>query len=70
MVLIMNGLLMVAASLLGLVQPLWFSSVSLVLSNITIGIGAYQLMRMFNVGRGQRDSLREEAIRRAIESTN
>ena len=70
LLLIVNGSMVVAGALLGLIQPLWFSSLVLVLSNVTIGIGAFQLMKFFRFGRSQRDALRDEAIRRAIESTN
>ena len=68
---IASSLLTVAAAILGWIQPLWFASILLVLSNITIGLSAFHILRHspYWKGSGTR-SLREEAIRRAIEHKN
>ncbi len=69
--LIANGVAIITGAILGWIQPLWFSSIVLVLSNFTIGLAAVYL---FQVGsrwkQSSRDKLREEAIKRVIESKN
>ena len=69
--LIANGVAIIIGAILGWIQPLWFSSTVLVLSNFSIGLAAVYL---FQVGskwkQSSRDRLREEAIKRVIESKN
>lgn len=68
---IASSLLVVTACILGWIRPLWFASVLLVLANITIGLSAFQLLRDSPYWQGSKaGSLRDEAIRRAIEHKN
>lgn len=68
---ILSSLLTVTGAILGWIRPLWFASLLLVLSNITIGLSAFHILRQspFWKDTGAR-SLREEAIRRAIDHKN
>jgi hypothetical protein len=67
----LNGIAIISGSILGWIQPLWFSSIVLVLSNFMIGIAAVYLFQVSSKwNQNSRDKLREEAIKRVIESKN
>ena len=69
--LVLNGIAIISGSILGWIQPLWFSSIVLVLSNFMIGIAAVYLFQASSKwNQNSRDKLREEAIKRVIESKN
>jgi len=69
--LVVNGIAIIMGSILGWIQPLWFSSIVLVLSNFMIGLATVYLFQVSSKWKqNSRDKLREEAIKRVIESKN
>lgn len=69
--LLINGAAIIIGAIMGWIQPLWFSSIVLVLSNFSIGLAAVYLFQVGSKWKlSSRDKLREEAIKRVIESKN
>lgn len=63
------GLMVVALSLAGAVQPLWLSSIMTVFGSISAVIGIYSVFKVFN-SRDSFDSLLHNSIKRVIHSQN
>lgn len=63
------GLTVVLVSVLGLVSPLWFSTLLTMFASVATMLGAWQLYSTLSGRRGA-DSLIREAIRRIMDARN
>lgn len=64
-----TGLVMVSITILGIIQPLWFSAVLSLLGSITAMLGVFLMYHTFS-SQDSFESIVNRAIRRAIRNQN